>query len=111
MFNYKIIHFPSKVSKTKLKRRSGMLSEVGNNRNALCYAASCVPEFLLGGPPRLRSDAEAWSVSLNDNKASSPAAGQEEEDVFFCQNQSRHTHSRHEDGTLFYLRAASRETV
>lgn len=36
----------------------------------------------------LRSDAEAWPVSLNDNKPSSrrPAAGQEEEEVcFYCQ--------------------------
>lgn len=44
-----------------------MLSEVGNNGNAFCYAASWVLEFLLGGPPHLRSDAGVWSVSLNDN--------------------------------------------
>lgn len=59
-----------------------MLSGVGNNGNAFCYSASSVLEFLLGGPPRLWSDAGAWSVSLNDNKPSSPAAGQEEEEGF-----------------------------
>ncbi|KAK1885205.1 Transferrin receptor protein 1 [Dissostichus eleginoides] len=64
--------------KTGLK----MISEVANNGVAVCYATSWVLELLLGGPPRLRWDAGVWSVSLNDNKASYPAAGQEEEDVF-----------------------------
>lgn len=32
--------------------------------------ASWVLEFLLGGPPHLRSDVGAWHVSLNDNKPS-----------------------------------------
>lgn len=71
-----------KIQKGAGLQADGMLFEVGNNGNAFCYAASWVLEFLLGGPPRLRSDAGVWSVSLNDNSPSSPAAGQEEEEVF-----------------------------
>lgn len=55
---------------------------MGNNGKAFCYTAPWVLEFFLGGPTRLRSDAGVWSVSLNDSKPSSPATGQEEEDVF-----------------------------
>lgn len=72
-------------------KTDGMLSEVGNNGNAFRYAASWVLEFLLGGPPRLRWDAGVWSVSLNDNKPSSPAAGQEEEEVFLPKCVPTHT--------------------
>lgn len=84
----------------------GLLSEVGNNGNAFSYAASWVLELILGGPTHLWSDAEAWPVSLNDNKPSYAAAGQEEELCFTAKFLFRRTHSRHEGGTQSCLRAA-----
>lgn len=50
-----------------------------------CWSSSWVARHVCG---RMQG---AWSVSLNDNKASSPAAGQEEEDVFLPKSAQTHT--------------------
>ena len=99
--SYKVIQFSSKVSKTKYETEQvwwdEMLSEVGVTMEmpAVMQHHGRWSSFWVA-PPRLRSDTGVWSVRLNDNKSSSPAAGQEEEEVFCsCQNLLRQTHSRH----------------